>query len=1077
MKRLAIVLLAAVLRLHGQGVTGSVTGTVKDTSGAVIPNCAVVAESSESARKWQTVTNETGIYNLSALPPDRYILRVEVPGFKRLVTNPITLEVNQVARIDLSLEVGAAAETVEVKSIAPILQTESTQLGSVVSGNTTQNLPLNGRNFAQLTLLAPGVVTYDIAGFTGAGGGRPLVNGNRAQANNFRMDGMDANESQDNGIGYSPNVDAIQEFKLITTNAPAEYGNSMGAIVNTSIKSGTNQFHGSLFEFVRNDHMDANTWFGNATNLPRPQFSQNVFGGVFGGPVKRNRLFFFVDYQGSRRARGLTGSVRSLVPTAWRTGNMSSQTKQLYNPLSQTVSASGTVTRDPFPGNQIPASLINPVARNLFADTSIYALPLTAANASNWNGAGRQNVTGDIGDAKMDFTATTNDNLSGRISVGRNDDLSRDALRVIPTQPNINTPRSAVISWNHVFSPRLLNEARIGANRTKATTLTTDTGNLGNFAEKIGIPGGNSPGPGLPLLTISDVSSVGARGSDSIAASTTYQYTDSLTFTHGRHIFKAGTEILRYQQNRFYGSNNGLFGAFTFSGAYTQQIGVNNTGSGVADFLLGYPIDVGKSVAVGWGHRSTRMGFFVQDDFKVRSNVTLNLGLRYEYITPYVEVHDRQTTYNLSTGKQLFAGKDGNSRALYDGYKKGFQPRVGLSWTPDRFHGKYVVRMAYGILNYLESTGTNRRLPMNQPYVYDFFQQYDNRFVGPKISDGFPAFGPTVGGPPSGSIRVFPDVLKPAIVQQWNFTIEHQLTSNLTVSAGYVGQDASHLVLSDRYWSQPVLGTGPVQQRRRIYPILPLVTEVVVTNPVLKQNYQGFQLSVRRRITSGFEFTSAYTWSHTMSDNAGFYGSPIGNVPNMMQDYSNRRAEWGPASMDIRHNWISSYNYELPIGRGKRWLGGASKAIDTVAGGWMTSGVLTFRTGLPLTVGETPDTSNAGSLAPRPDAIRNGNLPSSQRGPDNWFDTTAFVRQAANTFGNVGTGTLRDPGISNVDFSLQKLIHVSESKRFEFRAEVFNIFNTPLFTGVGRTLGNPTFGKITAAQAERELQMGLKFYF
>jgi hypothetical protein len=637
---------------------------------------------------------------------------------------------------------------------------------------------------------------------------------------------------------------------------------------------------------------------------------------------------------------------------------------------------------------------------------------------------------------------------------------------VNPQQPGINTPRSAVISWNHTFSARLLNEVRVGVNRTRSTSLTTDVGNIGNFAEKIGIPGGNSPGPGLPLLTISDASSIGARGSDSIAASTTYQYSDSVTLTHGRHIFKAGAEVLRYQQNRFYGSNNGIFGAFTFSGTYTQQIGTANTGSGVADFLLGLPVDVGKSISVGWGHRSIRSGFFFQDDFKLRRNLTLNLGLRYEYITPYVEVHDRQTTYDLRTGKQLFAGRDGSSRALYNAYAKGFQPRLGLAWTPDRFHGKSVVRMAYGILNYLESTGTNRRLPMNPPYVYDFFLQYDNRFPGQKITDGFPTFGPTVAGPPSGSIRVFPEVLKPAIIQQWNVTIEHQLASNLTVSAGYVGQDATHLVLSDRYWSQPVLGTGPVQQRRRIYPILPLVTEVVITNPVLKQNYQGFQASVRRRFSGGLELSSAYTWSHTMSDNAGFYGTTVGNVPNMMQDYGNRRAEWGPASMDIRHNWISSYNYELPIARRNRLLGG-----------WMTSGVLTFRTGLPLTIGESPDTSNAGSLAPRPDAVKDGNLPRGQRGPDGWFDTTAFARQAPNTFGNAGVGTIRDPGIANVDMSLQKLFRISESKRIEFRAEAFNIFNTPLFTGVGRTLGAATFGKITAAQAERELQMGLKLYF
>ncbi|MBI3695812.1 MAG: TonB-dependent receptor [Acidobacteria bacterium] len=1076
-----LLLLLAASPLLAQGVSGSITGALRDASGAMVPNSSVTARSVDSGRDWQTQTNEAGIYNLPALPPGRYTLTVEVPGFKRLVTNPITLEVNQTARIDLTLEVGAVAETVEVKDLAPLLSTENTQLGSVITGSTTSNLPLNGRNFAQLTLLAPGVVTYDIASFTSVnGGGRPLVNGNRAQANNFRLDGMDANEIQDNGIGFSPNVDAIQEFKLITTNAPAEYGNSMGAIINTSLKSGTNQYHGSLFEFVRNDHMDSNTWFGNATNQRRPQFSQNVFGGTVGGPIQKNRLFFFADYQGTRRARGLTGSVFTVIPTAWRTGDMSSQTKRLFNPLSQVDNGNGTVTRDPFPNNQIPSSLISPVARNLFADPSIYPLPLTAANSNNWNGAGRQNVTNDVGDFKIDYALSTKDNLTSRFSMGETDDISRNALRVNPTQPGINTPRSGVISWNHTFSPRLLNEARVGVNRTKSTSLTTDTGHIGTFGEKIGIPGANSPGPGLPLLTISDVSSIGARGSDSIAASTTYQYTDTVTFTRGRHIFKAGAEVLRYQQNRFYGSNNGLFGAFTFSGAYTQQIGVNNTGSGVADFLLGVPVDVGKSVAVGWGHRSIRMGYFFQDDFKLRSNLTLNLGLRYEYITPYVEVADRQTSYDLGTGKQFFAGKDGNSRALYNSYKKGFQPRFGLAWTPDRFHGKSVVRIAWGVLNYLESTGTNRRLTQNPPYVYDFFLQYDNRFIGQKVSDGFPKFGPALaagGGPPSGSIRVWPNVVKPAIIQQWNVTVEHQVANNLTVSAAYVGQDASHLMISDRYWSQPVLGTGPVQQRRRIYPVMPLVTELVLTNPVGRQNYQGFQLSARKRFSGGLEFTSAYTWSHTLSNNGGFYGPSVGNQPTTMQDYGNRRAEWGSASMDIRHNWISSYNYEFPIGHNKRLLAGASRLTDAVLGGWMTSGVLTFRTGLPLTIGESPDTSNAGALAPRPDAVKNGNLARGVRGPDGWFDTAAFVRQAPNTFGNAGVGTIFAPGIANVDFALQKRFRVTESKQFEFRAEAFNIFNTPLFTGVGRTLGAATFGKITSAQAERELQLGLKFYF
>ena len=1028
---LASLCLIASVAGFGQGVTGSFTGTVKDSSGAIVPNASVKVRSVDSGREWQNTGNELGIYYVPTLPPGQYTLTAEMPGFKRLVTNAITLEVNQTARVDLTLEVGAVAETVEVKDLAPLLQTENTQLGHVVSGNTTVNLPLNGRNFAQLTLLSPGVVTYGMGTFTSGSGGQPLVNGNRAQANNYRLDGMDSNEIQDNGTGFSPNVDAIQEFKLITTNAPAEYGNSMGAIVNTSLKSGTNKYHGSAFEFLKNDHMDANNWFSNASSQPRGQFSQNIFGGTFGGPVRRNRLFFFVDYQGTRRSRGATGSLRTLIPAAWRTGDLSSQTKRLFDPLTQVNNGNGTVTRQPFVNNLIPQSLISPVARNLFADSIIYPLPLFPGNTQNWIGAGRSKTNADIGDIKIDYSLSAKDNLVGRFSIGETDDSSYDALRLNPTSPGISTTRSGVVTWNHTFSPSVLNEARAGVNRTKSSALTTDTGHVGNLGEKIGIPGANSPGPGLPLLTISDVTSIGSRGSDSIAASTTFQYTDSLTFTRGRHIFKTGGEVLRYRQNRFYGSNNGLWGAFTFSGAYTQQIGTSNTGSGVADFLLGLPIDVGKSIAVGWGHRSIRMGYFFQDDFKMRRNLTVNIGLRYEYITPYVEVHDRQTSYDLSTGKQLFAGKDGNNRALYRTYNKGFQPRIGLAWTPDRFHGKTVVRTAWGVLNYLESTGTNRRLTMNPPFVYDFFLAYDNRFIGQKVSDGFPAFGPALaagGGPPSGSIRVWPDVLKPAIIQQWNVTLEHQFANNLTVSAGYVGQDASHLVISDRFWSQPVLGTAPLQQRRRIYPVMPLVTEVVVTNPVGKQNYQGLQVSVRKRLSKGLEFNSSYTWSHALSDNAGFYGPTPGNQPNMMQDYGNRRAEWGSASTDIRQNWISSYNYELPVGKGKGLLGGANAITNAILGGWMTSGVLTFRTGLPLTIGESPDTSNAGSLAPRPDAISNANLPRGKRGPDLWFDPTAFQRQLPNTFGNAGVGTITDPGIANIDFALQKRFHFSESK-------------------------------------------------
>lgn len=1074
--------LSVLFSLHcaGQGASGSFTGTVKDSSGAVIPRVTIVATSIDSGHTWSTQSNDAGIYYLTALPPSTYKLTAEAQGFKRLITNTVTLEVNQVARVDLTLELGAIAETVEVQDVAPVLQTENTQLGSVITANTATNLPLNGRNFAQLTLLASGVVTYNLSGFTegSRGGGQPLVNGNRAQANNYRLDGVDANESQDNGIAYAPNVDAIQEFKLITTNPPAEYGNAMGAIVNTSLKSGSNAYHGNAFEFLRNNIFDSNSWFGNATKQPRPHFSQNIFGATLGGPVLRNRLFFFTDYQGWRRGKGTTSSVRTVVPQAWRRGDFSSLARQLYNPFSQVanVGANGVTTyvRQPFPDNQIPLALINPVARNLFAHPELYPLPLFGSNANNWNGIGHTGVNDNQGDAKIDFYASTKDQISSRFSKGDREAPAVDAMRVNPTTPTSTPTVSGMLSWTRTISPTLLNEARLGFNRLHESNLVQDTGNIGNLAQTLGISGGNSAGPGLPQFTFSDATSIGNRGSVSVATSNIFQYGDSLTLTHGRHLFKTGFELLRFQQNRFYGSNNGTFGFFDFNGQYTQQIGVSNTGSGVADFLLGYPDSLGRSVSAPWGHRSIRWGSFFQDDFKLRPNLTLNLGLRYEYVTPYVEVANRQANFDMKTGKELFAGQNGNSRALYHGEKNGWQPRFGLAWTPGAFHGKAVLRMAYGILNYLESTGTNRRLPMNPPFVYDFAQTFDNRFLGTTITDGFPV--PVANSQPSGSLRLYPDVLKPAFIQQWNVTAEYQITRDLTLSVGYVAQDADHLVLSNRYWSQAVIGTIPLQQRRRSYSVLPLATEVVLTDPVLKQNYQSLQVNVRKRLSAGLEFTAAYTWSHDMSDNAGFYGTSVGNSANM-QNYADRRSEWGPAAMDIRHNFISSFNYELPAGRGKRFLSTAPGFVNAVLGGWVTSGVLTLRTGLPLTIGESSDVSNTGSLAPRPNALASGNLPSDRRTPDHWFNTAAYALQAPNTFGNTGTGTVRNPGITNLDFGLQKRFYIKEKTYIEFRAEAFNLTNTPLFTTVGRTLGSSTFGKITGAEAEREMQFVLKLYF
>jgi hypothetical protein len=1081
---ITLLICATAASMSAQGTSASITGTLKDATGAVITGAGTKATSVESGREWTSLSNEAGIYNLIALPPGSYTVTVEAKGFKRVATNTITLEVNQVARVDLTLEVGAVADTVAVTGVAPLLDTETTQLGSVVSGTTTVNLPLNGRNFSQLTLLAPGVVFFESDSFTngqGNGGvngasGRPLVNGNRAQADNFRLDGLDVNEAQDNLIAYYPSIDAIQEFKLITTNPPAEFGNSMGAIVNVTLKSGSNSFHGTVFEFLRNSKMDANSFFGDATGLPNPHFSQNIFGGAIGGPIRRNRLFFFTDYQGWRRGKGVTAAIRTVIPVAWRQGDFSSLSKQLYNPFTQVTNTApdGTVSyvRQPFPNNQIPQSLINPVARNLFNYPNFYPTPLFNQNVNNWNGAGRQGLNNDQGDVKIDYRISDRDSLSGRFSISQRNFTQVDAEPVDALAPDTASTRSGVITWNHIFSPTMLNEARVGLNRYKDTTIVNDSGHVGNLAQAIGIPTINQYGPGLPAITFADATGIGNSNGLSLAVDNTFQYTESLTITRGRHIIKTGFELLRYQMNRFLGAY-GLFGSFDFNGSYTQQIGVSNTGSGVADFLLGYPDNESRTIPTPWGQRQTRWGAFVQDDIKIKGNLTINIGLRYEYITPLVEVANRQANFNLITGVEEFAGVNGNSRGLYSDSKNGWQPRWGMAWTPNRTHGRLVVRTAYGILNYLESTGTNRRLPLNPPFQSNYFVQYDPFTLGRQISDGFPPVVP--GGLPSGSLRDFPAVIKPAFIQEWNFTLEYRLPGDIVLSTGYVGEDATHLMMANRYYSQATLGTTPLQTRRRDYAVLPLATEIVVTDPRSKMNYQGFQNSLQKRFTSGLEFLVSYTWSHAMSDNAGYYSTSLGSTASP-QNYGNLKPAWGPASMDVRHSYVTSANYELPFGHGKSFLPKAPGPVNAIIGGWRMSGVLTLRTGMPLTIIETPDTTNTGSSGPRPNLISNPGLGSAAN-PNQWFNTASFVRQAPNTFGNSGTGVARMPGIRNLDFSLEKQIPIVESKRLEFRAEVFNLTNTPLFSGVANTLGASNFGTITAAQASREIQLGLKFYF
>ncbi|MCI0662370.1 MAG: carboxypeptidase-like regulatory domain-containing protein, partial [Acidobacteria bacterium] len=587
-----------VISAFAQTYTATVTGTITDPSGAAVQNAKVVAANQGTKLEYTALSNQSGVYTIPFLPVGNYVLNVEAQGFKKLVSNPVTLEVNQTARIDLQLQIGDYTEVVNVEGVAAVLQTESVTVGQVITGNTITSLPLNGRSFQQLTLLVPGAITPNVPGFTSPspfeGAARPFINGNREQGNQFLLDGVSIDETIDNRIGYKPNIDAIAEFKVETSNSSAEFGNVTGATVIATIKSGTNEFHGSAFEFLRNDALDAQSWANNRNSVPdKPKLRQNIFGGTLGGPILKNQLFFFMDYQGVIQRTGGGGSVR-VAPLSWRQGDLSTLSPFIRDPQISGLCEATPAIPTPgvnyqaacFPGSIIPAArIVNPVALSLLPNTTLYPLP---NRIDETTGAGILDVVtansfdGNQFDVKLDSRLSDNDTLSGRYSFG-NFDFSgnQGSIPVIMTSKNFSRPQNLALNWTHTFNPSLINEARFGYNRAVFISNTFDWAGIGDANATLGIPGGQAI-PGLSSITLGSggvpLNDIGARATDENNVTNTFQYGDILSMSRGRHFFKMGGQWLRYQQNRFYAGNNGLLGFFSY--------GTTFTGFNFSDFLL-----------------------------------------------------------------------------------------------------------------------------------------------------------------------------------------------------------------------------------------------------------------------------------------------------------------------------------------------------------------------------------------------------------------------------------------------------------------------------------------------------------
>jgi len=1069
-----------------QTVTATLTGTVSDQTGALVPNVKVVATHQGTKIEYNAQSNDSGVYNIPFLPIGNYVVTVEASGFKKLVTNPIQLEVNQTARVDLKLELGEVTQTIEVEGVAPILQTESTTVGQVISGNTTVSLPLNGRNFQQLTLLVPGAISPNPGAFNTVGGqGRPYVNGNREQGNSFLLDGVSTDETIDNRIGYRPNIDAIAEFKIETNNSSAEFGNVTGALVNTSMKSGTNEFHGNVFEFFRNDALDANSWANNKNSTPtnrigKAKLRQNIFGGTFGGPIVENKVFFFAAYQDTRQRRG-GPTAASVAPVEWRNGDLSSISVAIRDPQ----------TGQPFANNQIPLSRFSPTARTLFSNTSFYPLPTrpgTTAAQINGNYATATQVerTDYQLDGKIDAKLSDKDNFWGRYSFGNSDE--RQTQNNLPTNVTIpphSRPQNIVLTWNRTFSPTVVNEARVGFNRAVFINDIFDWSGIGNGNGKLGIAG-TQVAPGLSSIALGNgLTTIGTAATTEDNVTNTFHYGDNLSIARGKHFMKMGGQWQRYQQNRFYPGNNGLLGLFEYNGSYT--------GAAFADFLL----DQLSRKAIGsqsgtWGHRQNRIGVFFQDDFKAKNNLTLNLGIRWEYTSPVIEVKDRQSNFDIVTGRQLFAGRDGNSRALYEPFHKGFEPRVGFAWTPGHFGNKLVVRAGYGITQYMEGTGSNLRLPLNPPLFSEADITYPGSASG-TIATGFTDV--IVRSEPAGLIRIWDPNLRPQFTQQWNLTLEYQLNNTTSLTAGYVAHKATHLV-APRDWNQPLPGTGdpltwlPFQQRRPLYASRPLVTQVSGTDSSATSDYHSLQASARKRLSGGFEFLGSYTLSKTITDNLGYYGSGGVNAPSAywMNAYD-RRQDRGLAFFDATHNFVWSGTYDLPFGKGRAWGSNWSGAVNAILGGWNISNIISLHSGFPVTIRQNRFVGVSDSIqdprgGERPDRIAGSSAKAPNQGPDQWLIggssiSSAYVLHALGKIGNAGNSSERAPSFANWDFGIGKKFNLTERHYLDFRAEFFNFTNHPSFGPPSNNISDPNnFGKIFGTVSPpRIMEFALKYHF
>jgi hypothetical protein len=1175
--RFALVAALFAVCAFAQRDLGTITGTITDPQGAGVPSARVNILENATGISYNVVASETGEFVRPLLKPGTYSVTVEAPGFRKAEQKNILVTAGDRIGVNISLQLGDVNQTVEVAAEAPLLQTESAAQGANINMAAVTQLPLGGqRTFTFLARMSPGVLPAE-QGARDAQGGGFSANGVRSTGeNNFLLNGVDNNVNVIDFINQTsfvigPSVEAIGELHILTNGYNAEYGRAAGGVLDAQLKSGTNSLHGVLFENLQNTNLDANRWENNWSNLIRPPVKQNQFGAAAGAPIVKNKLFIFGDYQGTR-IKTAGGVVQNLgfgglytIPTPAMVGGdfsgilggslgtdpisgQSALYNMIFDPtstrcLSNCGTSNATYARTPFPGNKIPATMLDPAARKI---ASLYPSPNQLLKVNDYP----QNdfavltpgtLTTDQGDGRVDYHIDEKNSLFGSISWSNTSKTNAAPFQGALDGANfygaseIDLGRNAQLSYTHIWKPTLISETRIGFSRL-VTARTQGNSNTDEF-KAMGIGGYDPTGPlngGLPQFGLGRYSQVGANDwLPTKEYSNVWDFIQNVAITKGSHALKVGGEYrpirfpffqVPYPHGEMNFSNNetALPSNQSDKGAAGAKAGTfsGDTGDPFASFLLG-SLNGGQISTTNF-ISSTRKAwaFYVQDDWKVTPRLTVQLGVRYELWTPIGDQFGRQSNFNYDTltlqipkGPNQDAALPPNfntpytfngitfpalfpsvkvSRGQVDQYlipwdKHDIGPRIGFAWN---VRPKTVIRAAFGIFyggeeqqggnpNRGESAPFNESPQLNRPSGVNGFDP------NPFFASGNPIGGITTGFPlnvfttqPVSSLQfrsVSQDFLNP-MVQKWNLTVQQQLPSDMSLEVGYQGNHSSHQLLQPDFNAAPNFGTTASINSNDLRPVKELGS-ISGTSTFGFGNYDAMTAKLEKRFSRGLQFISSYTWGHAMANSgttlSGSSGFGYRDNTNISTSYAN-------AAWDIRHNFTTGFNYEIPFGRGKAHGANMNRALDIVAGGWMVNGIFSYHTGQPFTVRSNGCQGVWASCYPDLVAGADPNAaPAGGRRPQEWFNTANFLAPASLTQGNLGLQTNYGPSLRNLDFSIAKNFKFTERWKMQFRGESFNFANTPQFSLPNNNRQDPNFGIVTSTQAgsERHIQFALRLEF